>query len=986
MSDPVILTLLLTDLVDSTQIVADLGDARATALMAAHDRRARDLLVVHHGREIDKSDGFLMTFEDAADGVRYALAYHAALREMSADLGRRLAARAGLHTGSVRLLWNSAADVARGAKLCEVEGIAKATAARIMTLALGGQTLISPTTAAALPALEGIRRQRHGHFRLKGVSEPLELFEVGRLPHAPMRPPPDSRKVHRVIQTDAGWRPAREIPHNLPPSRGAFIGRRALLRAVADAFDDDAALVSLYGPGGTGKTRLALQYAAAWMGDWPGGAWLCDLSETRDALGIAQALGRDLEIPLEQGDPLETVGAALASRGRALILLDNVEQLSDTLPAVLGPWMRQAPELGWLLTSRRRLGMLGERLVDVPPLPARGPTSPAAALFVERAGAVRPGFSITPQNAEAIAELVELLDGLPLAIELAAARIRVLRPAQICQRLSRRFDLLRRRGGDGPARQDTLRSAIDWSWELLSAPERAALAQCSVFEGGFDLEAAEAVVDVEALPDAPWPMDLVEALLDRSLLRGEDTPAGTRFSMLRSIHEYAAERLADPAAVPGLTGPDARATAQTRHAVHYARLGQEAVLDGLHQQHGPLTRRQLRAELPNLAAALSRAPDGATAARAALALLAQMRRSGPLPRAEQHATAALRRDPPPALAARLWVTLSELRSRGGQPEQAADALAAARAAAQTLQDPRLEADIQAALGSVSALRGAYDDAYEHLEAALAGYRRLSVRHAEAMCLTERAHIAGIRGTRFAAARASLDAALQIFSEIGDQAGEAVAQNHLGALCAVQGDLDAGRRAYAASRTLAAAVGDRRTEALSEGMLGAIGLLTGDHTEARAHLEAALSVTRQLGDRVTEAMHTTNYADLLAKMGELEAACAALERAVTISRQIGDRVTEGAALGSLGTLLIARGALREGRARLREGEASLREVGEPTELGKLLCKAAEADLTAGEPATAQRRLSEAERIIATLGAEGTELTAAVERLRARLGVG
>ena len=295
MSRTATLTLLLTDLVDSTRIVSELGDDHAATLMARHDRVARDLLGPHSGREIDKSDGFLHIFEDPQDAVSYAISYHRALRELSASEGVRLLARSGMHTGSVRLTWNTPEDVSSGAKPCEVEGIAKATAAWVMTLAMGGQTLVSAPTRAALGELDcAWVSTSHGHYRLKGVPEPLEISEVADPEPGLGPPPPDTAKVHRVVATGSGWRPARDVAHNLPPSRVAFFGRRSEQRAIDEHFDNGARIVTLVGPGGTGKTHLARRYARAWMGDWPDGVWFCDLSEARSAIDVARALGRVL--------------------------------------------------------------------------------------------------------------------------------------------------------------------------------------------------------------------------------------------------------------------------------------------------------------------------------------------------------------------------------------------------------------------------------------------------------------------------------------------------------------------------------------------------------------------------------------------------------------------------------------------------------------------------------------------------------------------
>jgi class 3 adenylate cyclase len=234
--------LLLTDLVDSTQLAERLGDARMAAVWAAHDRTARDLLPPHRGREIDKTDGFLLLFEGASDAVSYALAYHRALRDLSARLDVPLAARAGLHVGPVVLRENAPEDVARGAKPLEVEGVAKPVAARIMGLAVGGQTLLSDAARASLGEVSH-RLESHGHWRMKGVAEPVELFEVGD-DRAPFTPPPDAAKVYRVVRHGELWLPVKQVKHSLPTERDAFVGRDADLQDLARRLDDGAHLIS----------------------------------------------------------------------------------------------------------------------------------------------------------------------------------------------------------------------------------------------------------------------------------------------------------------------------------------------------------------------------------------------------------------------------------------------------------------------------------------------------------------------------------------------------------------------------------------------------------------------------------------------------------------------------------------------------------------------------------------------------------------------
>ncbi len=976
-------TVLITDLVDSTKLAAELGDARVVEVWLAHDRAARDLLPLYDGREVDKSDGFLMLFERPLDGVRYALAYHRALVRLSAELGLRLRARAGLHEGEVSVIRTPERDVALGAKQWEVEGMAKPMAARIMSVALGGQTLLSASTRQAIleedPEFEGepIRFQSHGHYRMKGVPAPLEIVEAA-VRGSPLQPPPDAAKVYRVVPADGDWRPAREVPNNLPPPRAGFFGRVTELRAIGDALDEGARLLTLVGPGGIGKTTLSGRFAAAWLGDWPGGAWLADLSEARTAADITRALGAALSVPLDQADAAGTLGAALRSRGRTLILLDNFEQVVRFAPETVGRWLDLAPEAAFLVTSRLRLGLRGERILPVEPLPLPPPEpslsaleeSPAAALFLERARAVQPSLALDEAQVAAVARLVALLDGLPLAIELAAARARMLPPTKILERMGRRFDLLRGGARGAPDRQATLRGAIDGSWELAEPHQRLALSQLAVFEGSFDLEAAEAALDLSEDPDAPWALDVLEALVEQSLLQRREVQGEPRFSLLQSIQEYAWEKLDEPA----------RRAAEARHAAWYARWGEERSIQD--QSAQPHLRARLELDLDNVLAAARRG-EGEPAALAALGALQLLSERGPFALASEIVERALPLARERRTQARLRVSLGVVRARSGQPEAALEPLQEALATARALGLRWHEAQALGALGQAALLRGALSEARARYEEALALYRGLGDARGEAGCLAELAHVIGIRGGDHDLARPLLEAALALHARRHDEAGEAVTRSHLGAILAIKGDFEGALLAYGRARDLAKAVGDRRTEGLCEGMIAAVLGLLGRGDEARGHFEAALRVQSSIGDRVHEAMHAVNYGDLLARLGEDAAARRWLEHAVTLARETANPTVEGSALGALGTLHLRSGELTLARERLTRGEALLRES-DPAELGKLLCTLGRLELRGGARPAALARVGEARAILERLGlADSSELGVLIAALEAEL---
>ncbi len=297
-------------------------------------------------------------------------------------------------------------------------------------------------------------------------------------------------------------------PRPLPAQATSFVGRTEELALLRRSFSGGARLVTVLGPPGIGKSRLALRLAEELQaeGAFPGGVYLCDLVEATSAEDVCAALSRALDAvvgSMRGGDRVLELGVALGRLGDALLVLDNLERLAGFGPETLGRWLRDAARVRFLVTSRVRLRLAGEVVHELGPLslpPDAGAgdlaRSPAVQLFVERARTVRPSFALTPENAASIGDLVRQLDGIPLALELGASRMGVLSPARLLALLPRRLDVLSARIRDPAARQGTLREAIDASWGLLEPWEQAALTQLSVFRGGFGLDAAEAVVRI----------------------------------------------------------------------------------------------------------------------------------------------------------------------------------------------------------------------------------------------------------------------------------------------------------------------------------------------------------------------------------------------------------------------------------------------------------------------------------------------------------
>jgi predicted ATPase/class 3 adenylate cyclase/Tfp pilus assembly protein PilF len=941
--------LLFTDVVDSTRAVERLGDEGAAALWAEHDRRARALLAPHGGIEIDRTDGFFLLFPDVDHAAAYALDYHAQL----ATLGLR--ARAAVHFGTVLLRRTPPEDIARGAKPLEVEGLAKPLAARIMALALGGQTLLSDSAHAALLDVPGDAAvERYGHYRLKGIETPVEIYEIGRRGAAPFVPPPDVEKAYRVLPVDGLWRPRRDVPHNLPAERDRFVGRGDDLRRLATLLDGGSRLVSVVGTGGAGKTRLARRYATVWLGDWPGGVYFCDLSEARTLHGLCYAVGAALEVPLGKDDPVLQLGHAIAARGRCLLILDNFEQLIEHAAPTVGRWLDRPGDAAFVVTSRERLHLPGEALLPLEPLPLQ---TDSVELFCMRAAAQRTGFSVDGADRIAVIDIVRLLDGLPLAIELAAARVGVLSLAQLRERLADRFRLLAGARGSS-ARQATLRNAIDWSWTLLAPSEQQALAQCAVFEGGFTLAAAESVLDLE--PGAPSVLDVVQALVDKSLLRAEE---GRRevdepyFGMYVSVREYAREKLRR-------AGDRAELAAQQRHGLYFAAFGSDAAIEALSRADGTQRRRALAVEIDNLAAACRRSMargDATTAIATYRAVWEVLELQGPAALAASLGSELLALpDMPEALRLIALATVPMPLQRSGRMVEAGRHLEQAIELAQRIGDRRIEGRARSALGMLHMDQGRVDEAAREFQHALALHRTTGDQRFEGAVLGNLGNLDLEQG-RMEEARRHYEEALVVVRQAGHRRVEGSLLGNLGLLHYEQGRLDEAFAHYRAALAVHREVGSRRLEATVLGNLALLCFEQGKRDEARLHHEAALALHRAVGNRRDEGIVLANLGELHFALGDHTQAEDCWRLALAIAREVGYSRVEGHVLGHLGELLATGGRANEARLSLDAGQAILEGIGDKLGLGKLLCVRARVEHSLGSLTAARRALDEAEMV-------------------------
>jgi predicted ATPase len=835
--------LLLTDVVDSTQLSQRLGDRAMACLWAGHDRQARDLLPVWRGREIDKTDGMLLLFDSPADAVQYALAYHQAL----AGLQPPLVARAGLHVGPVLLRENLPDDVARGAKPLEVDGLAKPTAARVMALARGGQTLLSAEAQQALQAEgvpAGLEARSHGHWVLKGVADPVELFELGT-PGPGLGAPDDGEKAYRVVRQGERWLPVRQIDNNLPVQLNSFVGRGREL-AELTALLGQARMITLLGMGGLGKTRLSLQLAAEQMARFPDGVWFLDLAPLRDGALVVSEAAQALGVRDEPGRPLQQALAAHVQGKRMLLILDNCEHLLVAAAGLAHTLLQAAPQLSCIASSREALRLPGERVYPILPLAVPGAAdsaeqwagSPAVQLFVQRAQAHRPDFQLGTDELPAVAALVARLEGIPLALELAAARVRSMSVADINRRLAKRYQLLTGGSVVQAERQQTLRALVDWSYDMLSPTEQRLLQRVAVFAGGFALDAAEQVcADDDLVPDWEVP-DLLGSLVEKSLLGLQDPGGSARYQMLETLRDYAAEKL---------TAAGDRAATAARHCGVYFTLAKQG-RDGLQGPDQGLWVDRLSTEHDNLRVAMATAQAGGApegdpfvAVKLAVALQNFWIMRGHV-REGRDAVNAMRALPAvqasdQALGHVLYVAAALALSEGDLAEALRlldDCLARRRALGHATDvAPTLSTRSVTRLGGGDAA-GAQADARE----ALAAFSAAGHRVGEAITLLQLGEAEAFAGDD-AAALSHLQAALALARAIKHPETEGEVERVLADLALARGEIDAAAQGHARSLAVCAAAGDLRGEAQARGALARADLAAGRLDVAAGHLQAAL---------------------------------------------------------------------------------------------------------------------------------------------------
>lgn len=807
-----LVTLVFTDIEGSSALWEAHGAAFAPVLNE-HNRLLREVAAQRGGVEVKtEGDAFFLVFPDAAEAVRFAVNAQRAIaahdwNQVLSGL-TELRVRIGMHSGSPIVDRHPEGAV-------DYFGPVVNRAARVGAAGYGGQIVISQATLelaqTALPP--DIAWENLGRHRLKGVGEEI-LWQINQAA-LPARFPP--------LKTLSGAK------HNLPPAATPFIGRDAEIAAWSGWLRaDDTRLVTLLGFGGHGKTRLALQLAEMLVDDFADGVWWIELEEARDNAAMLARIAHELRLHLSPQPTLREQVLEFHRDRHMLLVLDNLEQIPDA-GRVVAEILAAGPRVKCLATTRRALEVRHERIAQVSPLPL----SDAARLFTERARARVPEFAATPENAATIEELCRRLEGVPLAIELAASRSTVLSPQEMLERLDERFRLLQTRAPDLPPRQRALRGVIDWSYELLGPDDQALFAQLAVFAGGFDMNAAEEVCEE---------FDVLEGVAElrrHSLLRAEEISGKTRFAMLESVRAYAREKLE--------AQPDTLAL-QRRHAAYFLQfaLSRDAKL---------------------------RTPGEAAALRECVAERANWRAAQGWAAAHDH-----------ELCARLALALREPLQRLGFWNEARDALRTGLAALDEDTDAALlRAGLRLGLASLAHDTG--DAGAESLaESALGEFRALGDVRSEGDALNLLGLLAQGRGESQAAGDC-FEKSLALRGP-DDHNGRAIALHNLALLAAERGEPSEATRLYEAALAERRAGGDARGQAHTLGNLGALAFNSGDVARARHLYQQSLELRRVLQDRLGIALMLYNLAEIAEGESDWLRAVTLYVHAVHLFRELG----------------------------------------------------------------------------------------------------
>ena len=872
-------TFLFTDIEGSTRLWEQQPEAMRDAL-ARHDTLLRSAIEDNSGVVFKTvGDAFCAAFSTALDALKAALAAQCALHAATHTADLSLRVRMAMHTGAAELRDN------------DYFGQPLSRVARLLSAGHGGQTLLSDVahnlTQDTLPPAVLLRSL--GEHRLKDLGRPEPVFQLIH-PDLPSEFPP----LKSLNNAD--------MPNNLPQQVTSFIGREQEIEAVKFLLDRTR-LLTLTGSGGCGKTRLALQVAADILEKYPEGVWLVELAALTDPTLVVQTVAQTLNVTEEPGKPrLQTLLGALASR-RLLIILDNCEHLLDACAHLADALLTSCHDVHILASSREGLGIAGETLYRIPSLslpdlkqtatPASLFAYESVRLFVDRSAAALPAFTVTDANAYALASVCHRLDGIPLAIELASARVRSLSLEEINARLDNRFRLLT--GGSRTAlpRQQTLRALIDWSYDLLNPQEKRLFCRLSVFAGGWTLEAA-AEVGMDAGEE--WEaLDLLTSLIDKSLVVTEPAQfeeEHTRYHLMETVRQYARDRLMEGEGVDLIRG---------RHQAYFAALAEAAAphLAGPNATHWL---RQLESEHSNLRTAIEWGNDD-VALGIAVRLFRFWEVRGHYTEGRKLLAETLSRH---GAQTRSALRASALNAAGVLAGTQSDQSAARALLEESLTINRELGNKQGiahALGNLSTLavdQGDYTVAQLLLEQCLSLLQDLNDKRGIARSLGSLGSFHFRRGDHMKACQV-VEQSLALYRELDDKRGISRSLGNLSIFASDQGNYAVAQSLQEAALAIDRELGNKRSLANSLHGLGCIALEQGDYVSARPLQEESLILCREIGDKMGIARALLNLGYIAFGEGDSTTACSLFEQCRELYQKLENKEGIGQSLLNLGIL-------------------------------------------------------------------------------------
>ena len=904
-------TLLFTDIEGSTRLLQQLGE-RYAGVLAECRQLLRTVFYQWNGHEVDtQGDSFFVVFARATDAISAAVVMQCALATYAWPDGVTILVRIGLHTGEPM---HSAESYI---------GLDVHHAARIMSVGHGGQVLLSQTTCELvkqnLP--DGVSLRDLGEHRLKDLQRPGRLYQLV-MTGLPADFPPLKSLNNR--------------PNNLPIQLTQLIGREQEVSTALNFLQrEHVRLLTLTGPGGTGKTRLALQVAAELSEAFSDGVYFVNLAPISDPELVVPTIAQTLDIKEIADQTLLNLLKASLHWKHVLLLLDNFEQVAGAAVYV-AELLAACPLLKVLVTSRAALHIRGEQEFAVPPLAVPDPKHlpdlvalaqyEAVALFIRRAQAVKPDFQVTNANAQAVAEICVRLDGLPLAIELVAARIKVLPPQALLARLDQRLAVLTGGAQDAPARQQTLRNTIEWSYQLLNAEQQRLFWRLAVFAGGCTLEAIEAVyTELNGL--AGQVLDGVASLIDKSLLQQTEHEDGEpRFVMLESIREYGLERLRE--------NGEMEVTWQA-HALYYLALAEKAE-PNLKGQQQVMWLERLEQEHDNLRVA--------------------MRWTLERWKAWNHKEMALR----------LGGALSAFWQICGYYSEGQVFLERALQGSEEVTTS-VRGRVLNAAAEFALLHGDNDLAKVRFEECLLFFRKLGDTRNIANSLIGLGSVAWNKG-KLAEARSLFEEALVLFRKTGDNTSIAWALSQLGGLVGLQGEYAKGYTLCEESLALNKAHENKSGIANSLLQMAAIIYISqGDSEKAYRMARESLKLNKERGDILEIAVSLGYMGQIALSQGNVATARSMVEESLVLCKKIGHRKGNAWLLSLLGKVYAEQGEYSTANALFVESLELTREIGDKELIAPNLERLAEVIAELGEPVQAANLWGAAEVLRDTMGA-------------------